>query len=833
MKKVQVFYHMYAYMEQDIVRYNPEPKQGLSIAQVEERKQQKLTNKTTRIVGKTYLQIVVDNVFNFFNILLYIMAGLLIFARKYDSLFFLVILVANMGIGLFEDIHARRLMDKLQLVTQPKVMVVRDGKQSEIPTEEIVLDDVIGLTTGLQIPADGEIIEGTIMVNESLLTGEPKAISKTVGDSVLSGSFVVSGTALAKATKIGRDSYVETLQAAAKKFKRSKSEILIALNKLFGVVGFLVIIIGIATGVLYLTQGLFSTYDNFRSAMGSISGSMVSMIPSGLYLLTSVALATAVIKLSREKARVQDFYSVEMLARINLLCVDKTGTITDGTMTVQKIIPYGSYSEGKVTAILTDYAHLSRDTNATANALKDYFIFSSNATAKEILDFNSENKYSAITFNSGETYVLGAAECIDLKNKAGVLLRVEEYAKKGMRVLVIAKASTGIIDGKIKGICDPLGMIVLQDHIRTNAVKTFQWFNDNGVAIRVISGDDAVTVSEIARQAGIQHSDKYISLAGMSIEEVKEVADKYVVFGRVTPEQKEALIKRLKEIGNTVAMTGDGINDILALKRADCSIAMASGAEAAKNVSHIVLLDSDFDHLPSVVDQGRRVINNLQRTCSLFLIKTSFAIFFAISFLIAGLITKNPEVRFPFLTNNLYIWEVSCVGIPAFFLALEPNASRLKGTFFRNVFKNAIPAATTIIVGVIVIFTMYYFHTSSVMYTGIYTKEAAVAMCSIMFTIISIFTLMKICQPLNKYRGIIFGSCAFICVALLVAAGILTYKVGYENSLFRIPFTEMNAVNYFETAIITTLLSTLYIGVTYIIDTLRGGNRNVKNKSRS
>ena len=829
MKKVQVFYYMCIHMENDVERYNPEPEQGLSNAQVAERVQQKLTNKTTRIVGKTYLQIVVDNVFNFFNILLYIMAGLLIFARKYDSLFFLVILVCNMGIGLFEDIHARRLMDKLQLVTQPKITAIREGKQVEIPTEEIVLDDVVGLSAGLQIPADGEILEGTILVNESLLTGEPKAISKTVGDSILSGSFVVSGNALAKATKVGKDSYVETLQSAAKKFKRSKSEILIALNKLFGVIGFLVIIIGVSTAVLYLTQGLFSTHDNFRSAMGSISGFMVSMIPSGLYLLTSVALATAVIRLSKEKARVQDFYSVEMLARINLLCVDKTGTITDGTMTVQKIIPYGAYSEGKVTAILTDYAHLSRDNNATENALKDYFIFSSNATANEILDFNSENKYSAITFNSGETFVLGAAECIDLKNKAGVLLRVEEYAKKGMRVLVIAKAPAGITDGKIKGICDPIGMVVLQDHIRTNAAKTFQWFNDNGVAIRVISGDDPVTVSEIARQAGVANSDRYISLAGMSIEEVKEVADKYIVFGRVTPDQKEALVMKFKETGNTVAMTGDGINDILALKRADCSIAMASGAEAAKNVSHIVLLDSDFDHLPSVVDQGRRVINNLQRTCSLFLVKTSFAIFFSITFLIAGLITKNPEIRFPFLTNNLYIWEVACVGIPAFFLALEPNANRLNGTFFRNVFKKAIPPAIAIILGVVVIFMMYHFQNYGVMYTGIYTQEAAVAMCSIMFTIISIFGLMKVCIPFNKYRLIIFSASATLCVGLLVGAAILTYKVGYENSLFRIPFTEMNLVNYFETIVITVILSTLYIGITHIIVVLKGERLNDKN----
>ena len=758
--------------EIDISRYNPDPNIGLTNEQVQERINNNLVNKTERTVSKTYLQIIVDNVVNFFNILLFTIAVLMIIAKKYDSLFFLAILIPNIGIGLYEDIHARRLMDKLNLVTEPRAHVIRDGKEEEISIQNIVLDDIIHLNSGAQIAADAIIVSGNLLLNESLLTGESKTVSKTVGDVVYSGSFVVSGNALVRADKIGNDSYVQSLQASAKKFKRSPSQILKSLTLLFRYIGIIVITIGVSMLILFGIRNAFSSYVNFQQAMGPIAGSMVSMIPSGLYLLTSVALATAVIKLSKHQARVQDFYSVEMLARTNIICVDKTGTITDGTMSVSKIIPYGAIGEATITGILSDFANASEDTNATMMALKNHFNSPISIEAIEKLPFNSDNKYSAITFKSGITYVLGAVDFLKLNNKTGVLLRIQEYTSKGNRVLVIAKAPNGIKNGKIDGFCEAIGMIVLQDHIRPDAIKTFKWFKENNVAIKVISGDDALTVSEIARQAGIEGAEKFISLAGMSIEQVKEIANEYNVFGRVTPEQKEAIILSLKNDNNTVAMTGDGVNDILALKRADCSIAMASGSDAAKNSSHIVLLDSNFDHLPMVVAQGRRVINNLQRTSSLFLVKTMFTIVLSVIFLIAGIINK--EAVYPFETNHVYIWELSSIGIASFFLALEPNAERLKGTFLKNIFKMSIPAALTSIVGVIIVFGLYHLQKYEVMYTGIYFKDTAVVMSAIIFTIIANAVLFKICQPFNKYRTIIFSASVFATVAGLTAAALIS-----------------------------------------------------------
>lgn len=806
--------------EKPILRYNPDPEFGLNNEQVQERVSDGLINKTERTVTKTYFQIIFDNVVNFFNILLFTLAVLLIVAKKYDSLFFLAILIPNIGIGLYEDIHARRLMDKLTLMTAPRANVIRNGQEENILVQDIVLDDIIHLTSGAQIAADSKIVEGSLLLNESLLTGESKSVLKEVGDTVFSGSFVVSGNALVQADKIGKDSYVQSLQASAKKFKRSPSQILKSLTLLFRYIGIIVIVIGVSMLTLFGFRSAFASYEGFQKSMGPIAGSMISMIPSGLYLLTSVALATAVIKLSKHKARVQDFYSVEMLARTNIICVDKTGTITDGTMSVSKIIPYGAMAEATIAGILSDFANASEDDNFTMKALKDYFSSPTSIEAAEKLPFNSENKYSAITFKSGITYVLGAVDFLNLNNKNGIFMRIQEYTAKGYRVLVLAKSSNGIKNGKIDGFCEAIGMVVLQDHIRPDAIKTFKWFKENNVSIKVISGDDALTVSEIARQAGIEGADKYISLVDMTIDEVKNIANEYNVFGRVTPEQKEAIISSLKSANNTVAMTGDGVNDILALKRADCSIAMASGADAAKNSSHIVLLDSNFDHLPMVVAQGRRVINNLQRSSSLFLVKTIFTLVLSIAFLIGGVFNKS--VIYPFETNHIYIWELSSIGIASFFLALEPNSGRLKGTFLKNIFDVSVPAAITSIIGVVIIFGMYHLQKYNVIYTGIYSQDAAIVMSAIMFTVIANAVLLKICRPFNKYRGIVFGISTFITIAGLTASALLSLFADPRLNIFHLNFKEMNPINYFVAALITVALLTLYLTITYIVGVMKG-----------
>lgn len=816
-------------MDNNITRYEVNPEEGLSSYQVDERVSQKLTNVTKRVVGKTYMQIIRDNVLNFFNILLFVIGIFMLIAQKYDSLFFLAILIPNIAIGLYEDIHARKLMDKLSIVTAPSATVIRNGLKETIKSENIVLDDIVELKSGMQICADSVLVSGSLLVNESLLTGESRSISKVVGDEVLSGSFVFSGNALVRVMKVGPDSYVETLQASAQKFKRSPSEILRSLRMMFRVIGIVVIISGIMMVATSIATGMFDNYQNFQTAIGAISGSMVSMIPSGLYLLTSLALATAVINLSKHQARVQDFYSVEMLARTNVLCVDKTGTITDGTMNVFKIVPFGASNEITISSIVGDFAALSEDDNATMNALKKYFTLPSHTQAREKLNFNSDNKYSAITFASGVTYVLGATDCINLVNKAGIMHRVSEYTAHGYRVLVLAKATGGIRNNKVEGICEAIGMVILQDHIKEDAIETFKWFKENNVEIKVISGDDAQTVSEIARQVGIENADRYISLAGMPIEQVKLIAKAYNVFGRVTPEQKEALVIALKEEGNTVAMTGDGVNDILALKRADCSIAMASGSEAAKNVSHIVLLDSNFSHLPNVVAQGRRVINNLQRTGSLFLAKTMFAA----TLTLIAIITKffYQDINFPFLTNHLYIWEFAFIGFSSFFLALEPNSERLTGKFLNNILKKATPPAVASILGVIIIFGLYHLNKNGVMYTGIYSRDAAIVMCVIMFTTIAAFTCFKTCLPFNKYRLIVFSVGVFIALCEVGLAVLLDFTA--ESTIFRLNFHAMNPVNYLVTGIITVMLVTLYLSITYIAEVIRGGHLDVDNKSGS
>ena len=816
-------------MDNNVKRYEVDPNEGLQSHQVDERVEQKLTNVTKHVVGKTYFEIIRDNVLNFFNIVLFAIAIFMFIAQKFDSLFFLAILIPNICIGLYEDIHARKLMDKLSIVTAPNAIVVRNGMKQTIKSENIVLDDIVELKSGMQICADSILVSGSLLVNESLLTGESLSISKKVGDEVLSGSFVVSGTALVRVMKVGPDSYVETLQASAQKFKRSASEILRSLRAMFRVIGIVVIVSGIIMIATAISVGMFSTYSGFQKSIGAISGSLVSMIPSGLYLLTSLALATAVINLSKHQARVQDFYSVEMLARTNILCVDKTGTITDGTMNVFKIVPFGVANEITVSGIVGDFANLSEDENATMMALKKYFTHPSHTQAKEKLNFNSDNKYSAVTFMSGTTYVLGATDCINLINKAGILHRVSEYTTRGYRVLVLAKAQQGIKNNKVEGPCEAIGMVVLQDHIKEDAIETFKWFKENNVAVKVISGDDAQTVSEIARQVGIENADRYISLAGMSLEEVKKIANDYNVFGRVTPEQKEVLVIALKESGNTVAMTGDGVNDILALKRADCSIAMASGSEAAKNVSHIVLMDSNFSHLPNVVAQGRRVINNLQRTGSLFLAKTMFAA--VLTFIAINVKPFNKDIDYPFLTNHLYIWELAFIGFASFFLALEPNSERLTGKFLNNILKKATPPAVASILGVIVIFGLYHLNKNGFMYTGIYSRDAAIVMSVIMFTTIAAFTCFKTCLPFSKYRLIVFIIAIAAALGGMGLAVLLNYTA--EQTIFHLNFKAMNPVNYLETAIITVMLVTLYLSITYIAEVIRGGHLDVEDKPRS
>ncbi len=821
----------------NIERFNADLNQGLSSEQVELRKKQKLVNKSKKAFGKSYTEIIISNVFSFFNVLLYIIAGVMIyFAVAHNDpsilfgMFFMIVLTANTVIGLYEDITARRLLSKLRLITQPKAFVIRNGQKLEIEVTEIVLDDIIYIEKDTQISVDGIVLEGSVGLNESFITGESQNVFKTKDEEVYSGTFVTSGSAYIRANKVGSDCLANSLQAKANKFKRSPSEILKSLNRLFVVIGATVLSMALFMVLTFYAQGKFSGGATNVTSIKSITGSLVAMIPSGLYLLTSTALAVGVIGLAKKKAQVQDFYSVEMLARVDTLCVDKTGTITDGNLSIKKVIPLSSsYPDSYINQAISNVLRATNDNNATARALMEQYDLELSAGVNVALPFSSDNKYSGASFKGGKTLLIGAPEFLPLKNKTGVIKRCEEFTKDGYRVLVLGEGKELIKDNKYSGELDAIAIIVLKDHIREDAYETFAWFKQNGVEIKVISGDSARTVSAIAAEVGITNADKYISLEGMSIDEVKQIADKYTVFGRVTPEQKEALVIALKELKKTVAMTGDGVNDILALKRSDCSIAMASGADAAKNISHIILMDSNFARLPAVVEEGRRVVNNLQRTASLFVTKTIFAFVITLIFTLASIIEKDPSIQYPFITNHLYLWEIFTSGFAAFFIALEKNSEKIEGKFLANVFKKAVPAASLLLGAVLLIFGLYLFQKNGLLNLGIYSIDTAIAMSVIVFSILGLIILYKVCSPLNKYRSIILISAAVINVVLLMVTLIVTLLTNKVEPILQIPYLEMNGPAYLVTGIIIAVFAAIYLFVYNIIDIKKGENLEDEN----
>lgn len=822
----------------EIVRYNPTIVDGLFGEQVEQRKKDKLINETKIVVGKTYWEIIFTNVFSFFNILLFVIAGLMIFAQYYSGLLFLCVLVPNIVIGLYEDIKARKLMTKLRVVTAPKVIVIRDKKQQEILTSDLVLDDVVYLTANRQICADSIVIDGKIAVNESLLTGESENIYKKPGDVLYSGSYVVSGSAYARVDKVGAESYIETIQNEAKKFKRSSSEILKSLKGMFRVLGVVVSIFAVTTVLFYYFSGKLGTVEDAKNMIRPLSGSLVSMIPAGLYLLTSLSLAVGVISLAQKQAHVQDFYSIEMLSRTNVLCVDKTGTITDGSMEVSQVVPLNGADIGIIESLLSNVVRLIGDDNATSQALLKRFTMEATMKSKSVLNFDSKNKYSGVTLVNGKTYIIGAAEFLNLRNKQTILKKVEEFSSKGLRVIIFGESNKAIIGNTFTDEINPLAIIVIQDHIKEDAYETFKWFKENDVAIKVISGDNAATVSEIARQAGIDHAENYISLDGLSMDEVKEAAIHYSVFGRVTPEQKAVIISALKENGKTVAMTGDGVNDILALKKADCSIAMASGADSAKNVSHIVLLDSNFSHLPDVVGEGRRVVNNLQRTSSLFLVKTIFAVVISLVFLIAS-IAKREVIPYPFSTNNMYLWEFLSIGIPAFFLALQKNNERIRGSFLPNIFRQAIPAGVIMCLMTLSYYLFFLLQKNGVYYFGINSIgfaataadpiSGATAMACISFIIMSVIILFKVCIPFDKFRRIVFSCVSVVTFISFVVFAIISVYDSKHTSLIQIDFTSLSLVNYLTILSMIIGFGALYFLICYIIEMIERRKHNGKN----
>ena len=768
----------------EVQRFHALASEGLSPKQVQQRIDQGLVNTAPKKYSKSYGSIFAGNICTMFNLLCLVAAIALLFARASLSQFLFVgIFAINIFIGIFLEIRAKLKIDRLTILSSPSAKVVRGGVTKEIPVEELVIDDVILLSAGQQVPADCVSLEGVGELNESLLTGESVPIKKEDGDFVYAGSFVASGKIAARVDKIGEDTYVSKLTSKAKKYKRPNSEIMNSITLFIKVIGIIIIVltvlmfpnnlsspqIGGSFEALKAEGGfwhaLFTGHEKVSKALQFTASVVIGMIPSGLLLLTTVALSKGMIHLAKYNTLVQDMYSLEMLARVNVLCLDKTGTITDGRMKVSDCILLNNNSEFGIDDIIGSMLASLNDNNQTSIALYERFGHSSALQPIATLPFSSARKLSAVTFDGAGTYVLGAPEFVLKPMPLRIDKIVKQYAQMGLRVLVVAQ-STGQLQGdKLPVGLKAVAILTLSDNIRPDAIETIKWFRENDVAVKVISGDNPVTVSEVARRAGIKNASQFISLEGLSDLEVENAANEYTVFGRVTPEQKAVLVRAMKHAGNTVAMTGDGVNDILAMKDADCAISVASGSDAARNVSNLVLQDNNFGSMPRIVNEGRRVINNVKDSAALYITKTLLILTLAIICIACN------SVYF-FTTNNMLMYEFVISAIPSTVLALfQPNTKRVQGKFIPFVLSRAIPGALTIALGIVIVYVLG--HSSLAPQFGLVDANGALtleynALLMIALTFGGLVILYRICQPLNVFRACLFIVSTALCVGLLL-----------------------------------------------------------------
>lgn len=709
--------------------------QGLSQREVDERvaagKRNVIQNKSSRTIS----QILRTNICTFFNLLNVILLVLVITVGSVKNMFFILLAVANTLVGTIQEIRAKRTLDKLRILTISHIPVIRDGVQSEIPVDQLVPDDIMILKTGSQIPADAVVIDGSMDVNESLLTGESDSIYKTPGAAVLSGSFVTAGTAVCRVTKVGEESYMEQISKEAKVFKQVHSELRSSMNKILKFISIVILPIGIA---LFCKQ-YFLSGEGYNAAILDTVSAMLGMIPQGLVLLISTALALGVIRLSARKTLVQELYCIETLARVDTLCLDKTGTITEGRMCVQGTEPLieGIDVGGLISRIL---AALSEE-NDTSRALQEAFPPKETVPCAHVISFSSDRKYSGAAFQNEGTYYMGAYQFLFPKADPVITEKIREYAKKGMRVLVVAHTPQVMQENSLPADIELLGLVLITDVIRKEAPEILQYFYNQGVDLKVISGDDPVTVSAIAAKAGLRHAEKYVDATTLHTqEELQQAVRTCNVFGRVTPRQKEQMVRALQNDAHTVAMTGDGVNDVLALKAADCSIAMASGSDAAKNTSNLVLLDSNFASMPHIVNEGRRVINNIRMAASMFLVKTIFSMLLSVMTIFFG-------QSYPFIPIQLSIISACAVGIPTLILQLEPSFDPIEKGFLRHVFRYAIPVALTIGCSVFLI--------DNIGALAYQSENMISTVCVLVTGWNYLYALRLVYSPLTKFRKII------------------------------------------------------------------------------
>lgn len=732
---------------------------GLTAQQVAERMEKGLWNKKAESATKTTKEIIKSNVFTYFNLIFLVIALLLIGVGAFRDLTFLPIIIANTLIGIVQEIRSKKVLDDLSILNSPKTRVIRDGSKKEIPADELVLDDIVELSAGGQIPADAVVLNGQLNVNESLLTGESDEIVKKSGDELLSGSFVVSGSCLARLTKVGEESYISKLTHRATQTKEGEqSEMIRSLNRLVQAVGIVIIPIGV---VLFVQQFVYAGTP-LRDSVTSMVAAILGMIPEGLYLLASVAMAVSAMRLAKQQVLIHDMKCIETLARVDVLCVDKTGTITvpdmevdtfvltedlmktvpDGDDGTRVYVDAGDREEQKqkyrqVREKIAEFAVNMNADNATMEAVKAYFKTGNTVNIKKadkVFAFSSKTKYSGI-ISGGDSYLIGAPEFVLREDYEHYKEKIEAYSEKGYRVLVYGRYE-GVLDGqKLTEKALPVAFIMLTNAIREGAKETFSYFTERGVEIKVISGDNPKTVAEIAQKAGICGADNYVDASTLTTDEsIAQAVMKYQIFGRVTPDQKLKFVEALKAQGRTVAMTGDGVNDVLALKDADCSIAMASGSEAASQVAQLVLLDNDFSRMPSVVMEGRRVVNNIQRSASLYLVKNIFSMLLAVFSMIF-------MINYPLEPSQISLISMFTIGIPSFVLALEPNKDRIQGHFMTNVLLKALPAGLTdfLAVSSLVLFCQEF---------GVNEGDISTS-CTILVAIVGFMILYQIAKPMT------------------------------------------------------------------------------------
>ena len=729
-------------------RYYPKVKEGLSSIQVQKRKLEGLhyidkTNKT-----KTIPEIILKNMITPFNILNAFLAFAVLLCGSFKNLLFMGVVICNTLISTIQEIHAKRLIDKLSLLTATHVHVVRDGKLQKINIDSIVLDDMIRFDRGDQIVVDSIIQSGEVEVNESIITGEIEPIYKKENDMLLSGSFITSGTCYAKVEHVGVDNYTSKISSGTKYMKKVKSEIMETLNKIIKVVSAIIVPLGV---ILFFRQ--YGIHHSLNQAILNTVAAVIGMIPEGLVLLTSTVLAVGVAKLTRYKILVQQLYGLETLARVDTIFLDKTGTLTKGDMVITNIIPYQNHTNKEMEHLLSLLATNFDDKNATMDAIKNTY---QEKIEQEILyqvPFTSRRKWSGVSIHQG-TILLGALEFLIEDIPLEMKLKVEQLSKDS-RVIVLAISKELLEEKKLPKNIEVIGFLQIQDHIRKEAKDTLQFFKQEGVQIKIISGDHVKTVLNVAKKIGITDLKAIDATTLKSKEAIKEAVEHYQIFGRVTPEQKQEMVKAMQENGHVVAMTGDGVNDVLALKEADCSIAVASGSAAARNVSEMVLLDSNFDRLPKIVKEGRQIINNIERSATLFLVKTIYATLLAVCFIFISL-------PYPFVPIQLTLTSVTTIGIPSLILALEPNEKRVKKHFFFNMISKSIPTAFTIVENILLILlfgTILHF-----------TKNQLSTICVLTTGFISFMLLFRLCYPFNLLRGSLFVSLVFI--SLIEAIGL-------------------------------------------------------------